>query len=388
MSTSFDPDRDTIARRVLEESLGRAAGQHQDGAAATAQTPPAPVAHSPAPVLSAPARDGRPAAIEAQGLTKHFGDIHAVNGIDLDVKPGQVFGFLGQNGSGKTTTVRMLTTLLKPTAGTAMVARLDIERQASDVRRAIGVALQDAGLDLLQTGRELLRLQSRLYNVPRDQIEERIAHLLEVVDLSEDADRRIGGYSGGMQRRLDLASALVHRPSIIFLDEPTTGLDPVSRQNLWNYIQRLNREDGVTFFLTTQYLEEADQLADEIAILDAGRIVVQGTPDELKSTVSGDVIYVQVAGEEVEQQRAVSALIDLPLVEDARWDYDEGITVYTRKGNETLPLVVRALDDQSLSFDNLRLARATLDDVFFKATGHRIDPGAGDGAEQMEAAAS
>ncbi len=314
-------------------------------------------------------------AIEAQGLVKHFGDIHAVNGIDLRVRPGQVFGFLGQNGSGKSTTVRMLTTLLRPTAGEASVAGFNVLTQDRQVRRAVGVALQDAGLDILQTGRELLRLQSRLYNVPRGQIEDRVAHLLDVVDLTEDADRRIGGYSGGMQRRLDLASALVHSPSIIFLDEPTTGLDPVSRQNLWEYIQRLNREDRVTFFLTTQYLEEADQLCDEIAILDAGEIVQQGTPDELKATVSADVIYVQVEGDERAQQQAVSALLPLPNVEDAQWDFNEGIAVYTKSGHDTLPLVVRSLDDEGLPFSGLRLARATLDDVFFKATGHRIEPG-------------
>ncbi len=314
-------------------------------------------------------------AIEAYGLVKHFGDIHAVNGIDLRVPPGQIFGFLGQNGSGKTTTVRMLTTLLRPTEGAARVAGFNVLTQDRQVRRAIGVALQEAGLDILQTGRELLRLQSRLYNVPRGEIESRIAHLLEVVDLTEDADRRIDGYSGGMQRRLDLASALVHSPTIIFLDEPTTGLDPVSRQNLWEYILRLNREDGVTFFLTTQYLEEADQLCDEIAILDAGEIVQQGTPDQLKATVSADVIYVQVEGDEQAQIRAVSALLPLPNVEDATWDFNEGVAVYSKSGHDTLPRVVRTLDDENLPFSNLRLARATLDDVFFKATGHRIEPG-------------
>ena len=326
-------------------------------------------------------------AIQATGLVKHFGDIHAVNGIDLRVRPGQVFGFLGQNGSGKTTTVRMLTTLLRPTAGSARVAGYDIINDDRQIRRSIGVALQDAGLDILQTGRELLRLQSRLYNVPRGVIEGRIAHLLEVVDLSEDADRRIGDYSGGMQRRLDLASALVHSPSIIFLDEPTTGLDPISRQNLWEYIQQLNRDDGVTFFLTTQYLEEADQLCDEIAILDAGKIVQQGTPDGLKSTVSADVIYVQVEGDERAQQKAVAALLPLANVEDAHWDFNEGIAIYTRSGHETLPLVVRKLDDEELPFSNLRLSRATLDDVFFKATGHRIDPG-DQTAQQPQGAAS
>ncbi len=327
-------------------------------------------------IAAAPQHDRDEAlAIQASGLVKHFGEIHAVNGIDLRVRPGQVFGFLGQNGSGKTTTVRMLTTLLRPTAGEASVAGFNVLIDDRQVRRAIGVALQEAGLDILQTGRELLRLQSRLYNVPRGEIEDRVAHLLDVVDLTEDADRRIGGYSGGMQRRLDLASALVHSPSIIFLDEPTTGLDPISRQKLWDYIVRLNREDGVTFFLTTQYLEEADQLCDEIAILDAGEIVQQGTPDGLKSTVSADVIYVQVDGDEEAQQLAVGALLPLPNIEDARWDFHEGIAIYTRSGHDTLPLVVRTLDDHDLVFSNLRLARATLDDVFFKATGHRIEPG-------------
>ena len=319
-------------------------------------------------------------AIQADGLVKHFGEIKAVNGIDLRVRPGQIFGFLGQNGSGKTTTVRMLTTLLRPTAGAAQVAGRDVLNDARAVRRTIGVALQEAGLDILQTGRELLRLQSRLYNVPRGETEERVAHLLDVVDLTEDADRRIGGYSGGMQRRLDLASALVHSPSIIFLDEPTTGLDPVSRQNLWEYIQKLNRDDGVTFFLTTQYLEEADQLCDEIAILDAGEIVQQGTPDQLKATVSNDVIYVQVEGDERAQQRAVGALLPLPNVEDANWDFNEGVAVYTKNGHETLARVVRTLDDASLPFSNLRLARATLDDVFFRATGHRIETDESGGA--------
>ncbi len=330
---------------------------------------------TPAPQHDRPADPDADLAIEAFGLVKHFGDIHAVNGIELRVRSGQILGFLGQNGSGKSTTVRMLTTLLRPTAGTARVAGFEVLSQDRQVRRSIGVALQDAGLDILQTGRELLRLQSRLYHVPRGQIETRIAHLLDVVDLADDADRKIGGYSGGMQRRLDLASALVHSPSIIFLDEPTTGLDPVSRQSLWDYIQRLNREDGVTFFLTTQYLEEADQLCDEIAILDAGEIVQQGTPDDLKATVSADVIYVQVEGDEQSQQRAVSALLPLPNVEDAQWDFNEGVAIYCKSGHETLPLVVRTLDDERLPFSNLRLARATLDDVFFKATGHRIEPG-------------
>ncbi len=321
-------------------------------------------------------------AIRANGLTKHFGDIHAVNGIDLRVPQGQVFGFLGQNGSGKSTTVRMLTTLLRPTEGDAWVGGLDVRKQPNAVRQSIGVALQEAGLDLLQTGRELLRLSARLYNVPRGDIEQRISYLLEVVDLAGDADRRIGEYSGGMQRRLDLASALVHSPAIIFLDEPTTGLDPVSRQYLWEYIERLNKDDGVTFFLTTQYLEEADQLADEIAILDAGRIVVQGTPRALKATVSDDVISFELSDDDLDRRLAIDAVSRLPLVDSARDDGANGVAVYTKSGTAVFPTVVRALDEAGLTFNNLRLANATLDDVFLQATGYRMEPpSAAEGAE-------
>ena len=340
---------------------------------------------SSAPDLARPARQhsaDAEIAIRANGLTKHFGDIHAVNGIDLRVPQGQVFGFLGQNGSGKSTTVRMLTTLLRPTEGDAWVGGLDVRKQPNAVRQSIGVALQEAGLDLLQTGRELLRLSARLYNVPRGNIEQRISYLLEVVNLAGDADRRIGEYSGGMQRRLDLASALVHSPSIIFLDEPTTGLDPVSRQYLWEYIERLNKNDGVTFFLTTQYLEEADQLADEIAILDAGRIVVQGTPRALKATVSDDVISFELSDGDLDRRLAIDAVSRLPLVDSARDDGASGVAVYTKSGTAVFPTVVRALDEAGLTFNNLRLANATLDDVFLQATGYRMEPpSSAEGAE-------
>ena len=328
--------------------------------------------HGPAPTL----------AIRADNLTKHFGEIHAVNGIALRVPVGQVFGFLGQNGSGKSTTVRMLTTLLKPTEGDAQVAGLDVRREARQVRQSIGVALQDAGLDLMQTGRELLRLSARLYNVPRADIEERISYLFDVVDLAGDADRRVGEYSGGMQRRLDLAAALVHSPGIIFLDEPTTGLDPVSRQHLWEYIVRLNSEDGVTFFLTTQYLEEADQLCDDIAILDAGVIVAQGSPKALKDTVSDDVISFEITGDGDGRGRAIGAVSGLPMVDTVSGDGLIGVSIYTKSGTAVFPTVVRALDNAGLPFDNLRLAHATLDDVFFQATGHRMEPpSAGDTSE-------
>jgi ABC-2 type transport system ATP-binding protein len=225
-------------------------------------------------------------AVEAQQLVKHFGgkdgDVEAVRGVDLAVEAGSVFGFLGPNGAGKSTTVKMLTTLMTITAGTARVAGVDVRTGAYEARLKIGVALQEAGLDPRQTGRELLVLQGRLFKLSRSEAEQRAQNLLELVELEDAADRRIKGYSGGMKRRLDLASALVHEPDVLFLDEPTTGLDPASRLTIWEEVRRING-NGTTVFLTTQYLEEADQLCDRLAIIDAGKIVREGTPTELKS---------------------------------------------------------------------------------------------------------
>jgi ABC-2 type transport system ATP-binding protein len=229
--------------------------------------------------------DGRPAVLAA-GLVKHFtgrdGEIEAVRGVDLEVRAGETFGFLGPNGAGKSTTVRMLTTLLSITSGRAEVMGVDVARDPDEARRRIGVALQEAGLDPRQTGRELLILHGRLFGLSAARAAERAEELLSLVELGDAADRRIKGYSGGMQRRLDLAAALVHQPEVLFLDEPTTGLDPASRLTIWEEVRRINR-NGTTVFLTTQYLEEADQLCDRIAIIDNGRIVRQGTPQELKA---------------------------------------------------------------------------------------------------------
>jgi ABC-2 type transport system ATP-binding protein len=222
------------------------------------------------------------AAVQVSGLVKHYGDVVAVRGVDLTVEAGEVFGFLGPNGAGKSTTVRMLTTLLTITAGSAHVAGLDVAREPDAVRRRIGVALQEAGLDPRQTGRELLVLQARLFGLSAGEATTRAEDLLELVELEDAADRLIKGYSGGMKRRLDLASALVHRPEVLFLDEPTTGLDPASRLTIWEEVRRIN-ERGTTVFLTTQYLEEADALCDRLAIIDDGRIVREGTPAELKA---------------------------------------------------------------------------------------------------------
>src|SRR6266576_977312 len=224
--------------------------------------------------------------IEAEGLVRTFkGDIRAVDGIDLRVEPGEIFGFLGPNGAGKSTTVHMLTTLLPPTSGTARVAGFDIVKEGPKVRTAIGAALQEAALDNLLTGREHLNLQCALHGIPRSERRVRSQELLERVGLTLAADRKVGGYSGGMKRRLDLALALAHRPTILFLDEPTTGLDVQSRSALWNEVARLARDDGVTVFLTTQYLEEADALADRVGIIDHGHIVAEGTPAQLKAQI-------------------------------------------------------------------------------------------------------
>ena len=225
-------------------------------------------------------------AIEAEQLVKHYsgrgGDVEAVRGVDLHVRQGEVFGFLGPNGAGKSTTVRMLTTLMTLTSGSARVAGVEVTKDPDAARNKIGVALQEAGLDQRQTGRELVILQGRLFGMPQEEAAARAIELLELVDLVDDADRRIKGYSGGMRRRLDLASALVHEPEVLFLDEPTTGLDPASRLTVWDELRRIN-ERGTTIFLTTQYLEEADQLCDRIAIIDGGLIVAEGTPSELKA---------------------------------------------------------------------------------------------------------
>ncbi len=254
-------------------------------------------------------------AISARGLVKTFtgrsGTVEAVRGVDLDVEPGEVFGFLGPNGAGKSTTVRMLTTLTGITSGSATVCGVDVASDPDGVRHKIGVALQEAGLDLRQTGRELVVLQARLFGMSRADAKERAEELLELVELTDAADRLIKGYSGGMKRRLDLASALVHRPEVLFLDEPTTGLDPASRLVVWDEVRRIN-EKGTTVFLTTQYLEEADQLCNRLAIIDGGRIVTEGTPASLKADLKQrkgldadptlDDVFLDVTGRQRERQ--------------------------------------------------------------------------------------
>ncbi len=312
-------------------------------------------------------------AIVAEGLVKHYTpEIKAVDGIDLSIDHGNIFAFLGANGSGKTTTVRMLTTLLRPTGGRAEVDGLDVIHHAAEVRRRIGVALQEVSLDDVQTGRELLALQSRLYGVPARQIKERVGRLLDVVDLADAAGRLIKTYSGGMRRKLDLAAALVHQPKIVFLDEPTTGLDPISREAIWRYIVELNRGEGVTFFLTTQYLEEADRLADEVAIIDAGRIVAEGSPAELKASISTDVITVRIVGGADEVSRAQQALRQMDGAVDIR-AVDDAVIIYMRDGSAAIPGIVLLLSEATIQANEVTLARPTLDDVFLRKTGHHLE---------------
>ena len=307
------------------------------------------------------------APIVAEQLARHFGDVKAVDGIDLTVNQGEIFGFLGPNGAGKSTAVRMLTTLLRPTSGTARVAGFDVVKHADEVRRNIGVALQDAAIDPLMTGNELLELQAVLYGIASNKMKERASELLERVGLTAAADRRVSTYSGGMRRRLDLALSLIHQPAVLFLDEPTTGLDPMSRLTLWEEVRRLNRE-GTTVMLTTQYLEEADQLADRIAIIDHGKIVREGKPSDLKRTVGDPTLLINVSREHSDAASGVLARFG-----EMRPTAEGTLGVGLRGGAERVAEVVRALDEADIVVEHLELNQPSLDDVFAEATGYRLE---------------
>jgi ABC-2 type transport system ATP-binding protein len=309
-------------------------------------------------------------AIETEALRRTFkGGIEAVRDIDLTVSVGEIFGFLGPNGAGKTTTVRMLCTLLPPTDGRASVAGLDVVENAAEVRRRIGVALQEIGLDPVQTGRELLELQCGLYGITGRRGRERAEELIELVGLSDAADRRTKTYSGGMKRRLDLASALVHSPEVLFLDEPTTGLDPASRLTIWDEVRRINA-GGATVFLTTQYLEEADKLCDRLAIIDDGRIVAEGTPERLKAEMGHDVVSVSLNGADLAATEA--ALAGLAGLERLVAEPD-ALALYVEDGASSIAEIVRRLDGDRVHVGAISVARPSLDDVFLKATGRRLE---------------
>src|SRR5689334_14110713 len=326
-------------------------------------------------IMSRAAAEG----IEVEGLVREFKNgPRAVDGIELAVSPGEIYGFLGPNGAGKSTTVLMLTTLLPPTAGTARVAGHDIIREGAAARASIGAALQEAALDPLLTGRDHMRLQTTLQGVPKAKRRERGDELIDRVGLTDAADRKVGGYSGGMKRRLDVALALVHSPRVLILDEPTTGLDPSSRADLWAEVARLAREDGVTVFLTTQYLEEADVLADRVGIIDRGKIVAEGTPEALKAQIGRPSVEA-VPADPADRDAVAEVLSQFGSVVPA----PPGAAAVRLDSGEDLVAVVRALDGADLRVADLQLHQPSLDDVFLAKTGRKLDVGTAEEPEGL-----
>ena len=316
-------------------------------------------------------------AVQTRGIGRSFGDVKAVDAIDLAIPRGEIYGFLGPNGAGKTTLVRMLITLLMPSAGGATVAGYDVVSEATEVRLRIGAALQDAALDMKQTGRELLRLQGRLYGLSRRDVDTRLSELAGLVDIGDALDRFIGTYSGGMKRRLDLAASLIHNPEVLFLDEPTTGLDPISRARVWEEVRRVNRQMAVTIFLTTQYLEEADALADRVGIINRGRLIAQGTPAELKRSLGNDVVIVQldaVANGQVAEAKAALAALDGVADVDAS---GSEVIVQVANGAAEISNIALALNEHGIHVNELTLRTPTLDDVFLSVAGARMEQEAG-----------
>jgi ABC-2 type transport system ATP-binding protein len=314
-----------------------------------------------------PGPDG--AALRAEGLRREFNGNTAVEALDLEVATGEIYGFLGPNGAGKSTTVRMLCTLLAPTGGRATVAGYDVATDPGAVRLRIGAALQDVALDPKQTGTELLRLQGLLYGLSRRAVDRRVEQLGELIDIGDALGRRIATYSGGMRRRLDLAAALVHNPDILFLDEPTTGLDPISRARVWAEVRRLNSELGMTIFLTTQYLEEADELADRVGIIDHGRMVAEGTPTELKRAVGADLIVARVDGDGAAVAPTLQSIAGVQSV-DA---HGNELVIAVDDGATAISPVAVALASCEVHVRDLTLRTPTLDDVFLDLTGTRIE---------------
>jgi ABC-2 type transport system ATP-binding protein len=317
------------------------------------------------------------AVIEVSGLVKRYGQLEAVKGIDLAVEQGEVFGFLGPNGAGKTTTISILCTLLAPSAGVARVAGIDVAQEPNAVRSRIGLVFQDASLDDQLTARENLDLHGRIYGVPRDVRRQRIAELLSVVELADRADSLVRTFSGGMKRRLEIARGVLHHPQILFLDEPTLGLDPQTRKHIWSYLQDLRRREGITLFMTTHYMDEAE-FCDRIAIIDAGKIVALGTPAELKGRIGGDVITittpdVPVAARAIEERFGVA-----PMAANGT------LRIEVPDGAAFLPRLVRELP---LRIDSVALSRPSLDDVFLKLTGHAIRAEGASGSDAMRAMA-
>jgi ABC-2 type transport system ATP-binding protein len=314
--------------------------------------------------------------ITVEGLGVVYSDgTKAVDGIDFEVADKEFFGFLGPNGAGKSTTIKVLTTLLRRTSGTAKVFGHDVGAEAKAIRPLIGVQSQETVVDGDLTGRENMVLQGNLHGMRGKELEDRVDELLKLVELSDSGNRRAAYYSGGMKKRLDLASSLVHKPKLLFLDEPTTGLDPQSRATIWKYLSRLNKVEGITIFLTTQYLEEADKLCDRLAIIDNGKIVTSGTPSQLKSEIGADAIILKAdgiaGGNGGNDERAKEVLQGIQGIGEIVVG-EEGLTVYAMNASTLVPAIVRAFDASGLKLSSISLSRPSLDDVFLKHTGHRI----------------
>jgi ABC-2 type transport system ATP-binding protein len=314
--------------------------------------------------------------IEVSDLAKTYPDgAEALRGISFNVAEGEFFGFLGPNGAGKSTTIKILITLLRATAGSARVFGTDVSSNPNLIRTLIGYAAQEVGVDDELTGRENLTLQGQLYHLDSAVLRRRVTELLDLVDLAADADRTAGSYSGGMRKRLDLATGLIHRPQLLFLDEPTTGLDPQNRAGIWSYLEDLNKREGLTIFLTTHYLEEADRLCDRLAIIDHGKIIASGSPAVLKEELGGDIISLAFKGDEEQtrsqRQRAAAVLRGHEFVNAVSED-DARLVVTASGGGRSLPRIVRALDEAGIYVDEMTLTSPTLDDVFLKKTGERI----------------
>ncbi len=317
------------------------------------------------------------AVLDVRDLRKVYaGNIEAVKGINFYVREGEFFGFLGPNGAGKSTTIKILITLLARTSGTATILGHDVNEESTLVRRLIGYAAQEASPDDDLTGQENLNIQGNLYHIEPTVLKSRIEELIELMDLQDAANRRVGTYSGGMRKRLDLASALIHRPRILFLDEPTTGLDPQNRAGLWKYLERLNKQEGLTIFLTTHYMEEADKLCERLAIIDGGKIIAEGSPTELKAHLGGDVITLSFkdngTSPEFQATRVQEVLRDQAFVRSTTVNAEKNLTVVVENGSEAIPLVMRLLDHEGLVVASLSLTSPSLDDVFLKYTGTRI----------------
>ena len=310
-------------------------------------------------------------AISAENLVVVYKDgTRAVDGISFSVDEGEFFGFLGPNGAGKSTTIKVLTTLLRKISGKVSVAGYDLDKSAGEIRKAVGVLSQETSLDVDLTGWENLRLQGRLQQMSGRVLDERIAELLKLVQLEDVARKPAGRYSGGMRKRLDLASALIHRPKLLFLDEPTTGLDTQSRVTIWEYLEGLNKNEGITIFLTTQYLEEADRLCRKLSVIDHGKLIANGTPSELKESIGGDTINLTFKDDAVRAKakeilRTVAGVIDV-------MDFDGGVTAYAKSAGQIIAGIITSLDRAGIRPSFLSISSPTLDDVFLRKTGRRI----------------